>query len=140
MDNTTSYCHGTFSSASCDWAPQEKTAAASAYAAALVFSICATGSLVGGLVTRFSFIGLKFNLLIEAALGALLGTLAHVSLFLGAVARSSDAPFPKWLSMLLWTLPFALTMRVQVSCFLTMYEHDESRNDSQIESIFLLRH
>lgn len=121
-----SYCHGTFSSAPCDWTAQEKAAAATAHAAALVLSMCAAGSLIGGIATRFSFIGVKFNILIEAALGAFFGALVHVALFLGVVVRSSDAPFPLWLSMLLWTLPFALTMRVQVVCFLSMYVSQQS--------------
>lgn len=81
------------------------------------------GSLLGGLVTRTTFVGWKFNLLVEGSLGALLGAAGHVALWIAAVARP-DGPspaYPVWLSMLLWTLPFALTIRVQILCFFTMY-------------------
>lgn len=117
-------CHPYFSVSGCGWTPTQTDAAHAVFAACLTFTMCSGGSLIGGLVTRATFTGVRYDLLTEGALGALIACALHVVLWLGAVigaGASASAPYPLWLNILFWTLPFALTLRVQYLCFLTMY-------------------
>jgi hypothetical protein len=118
-----SYCHPTLSVASCDWSASDKSAANAVYSAVLVTSLCALFSLCAALVTRLVHIGFSFNIIVEGSLGCTLGQAIHVALFLGITAMPNQSPFPFWLAVFLWTLPFAFALRIQTLAFHTMYVH-----------------
>jgi hypothetical protein len=123
-----SYCHPTFSVASCDWNGSDKAAAAAVYSAVLISSCCAGFALCAAFLTRLIHIGYNFNILVEGSLGCILGQAIHVALFLGVVAVPGQSPFPFWVATLLWTLPFALTLRIQNLAFHTMFVHRSRKN------------
>jgi hypothetical protein len=121
--NKMSYCHPTFSVALCDWNASDKTVAAAVYSAVLISSLCGLFALCSAVLTRLIHIGYKFNILVEGSLGCIIGQAIHVALFLGVVAAPGQASFPYWLGTLMWTLPFALTLRIQNLAFHTMFVH-----------------
>jgi hypothetical protein len=109
-------CHPAFSS--CAWTePADNLASNAVFSGCLVISIASLFSLISGITARWFHLGLSWNLVTEGAVGALFGSAVHVVLFLALVVQEGANPFPLWLTILLWTLPFILTAR---SHFMTL--------------------
>jgi hypothetical protein len=122
MNITNTNCHPTFSTIDCGWEPTNVNAAYAVWAALFVASASAAGTLLGGVVTRLAHLGWEFNLMMEATLASMVAALIHIVLWLGpTILRNGGSPYPTWLSLLFWSLPFIMLVRAQFMSFTTMY-------------------
>lgn len=122
MNSTQPYCYPTFSTINCGWQTANIDAAYAVWAALFVASCSSAGVVIGGLVTRFAHMGWQFNLMMETTLASIVAGILHIVLWLApTIVRNGGTPYPTWLALLLWSVPFILIVRAQFMSFTTLY-------------------